>query len=554
MRKLVLSFLILIFSPIIFAQDKGVIIQPVSKLPQVEKRWALIIGVDTYEKDLTPLSGSVNDAKALRDVLINTAGFPVKQVILMTTDSTDKDLIPNRGNIIDQLDKLSRQISDDSLLLFSFSGHGISIGNEAFLIPSDGRIYQNAELMRERSIDVLRLKQSIQYTKAKQVLMLLDACRNDPLKSKSDIANPLTNAYKNGFRFDTVNKDIEAFATIYATSVGDRAYEFFDRQTQKYRGFFSYAIEEALKGQAADEKGQITLGNLLKYLESNVKQRVSVEKGQRQIPYYVTEGYKTSELVLSVSGAKSQPVFENTILQGEVSFNYEVNKPFTIGKGEFEIATSWTDCASFCIWAYSEFNDGVGKSGLKSFDSIADVTVFDRSSKARRIDLNEIVIFKNKSNYYAMVQVLKISPSDHTLLIRYKIIPNRFESTWKLDPNLYISKTNAGKVTFNFDNNSSYFVIGENEYSFTTYWSSRSSDSMWFSNFGSNIDYVALVDDSLPIKSSVEASRYKKTDNSISLEIGKKAIIKNNKGKFAVINLIAIDSEKVTFEYEILPS
>src|SRR6266403_2261289 len=61
----------------------------VSALPAAGKRWALIIGVNDYEKDISPLRGSVNDAKALKEVLIRYAGFPANQITMMTTDSPD---------------------------------------------------------------------------------------------------------------------------------------------------------------------------------------------------------------------------------------------------------------------------------------------------------------------------------------------------------------------------------------------------------------------------------------------------------------------------------
>jgi uncharacterized caspase-like protein len=186
--------------------DRGAGLRPIGSLPSKETRWALIIGVDSYGKDISPLYGSVNDAKALKEILIKQAGFPEPQVILMTTDATDVDLLPNRGNILDALDRLSRQVPENGLLLFSFSGHGISIGSDAFLIPSDGRIYQNASLMRERSIDVLRVKQAIQATKVRKVLMFLEACRNEPEKSKGDTDNPMTEEYKNVYSFERRNK------------------------------------------------------------------------------------------------------------------------------------------------------------------------------------------------------------------------------------------------------------------------------------------------------------------------------------------------------------
>jgi uncharacterized caspase-like protein len=281
--------------------SKGADLRTINRLPSKEKRWALIIGVDNYQRDISPLYGSVNDAKALKDALVRYAGFPEDQIVLMATDATNTDLLPTRGNILDALDKLSRQVPHDGLLLLSFSGHGISIGEDAFLVPSDGRIYESADLMRERSIDVLRVKKAIQASGVRQVLMLIDACRNYPVKDRGDTINPLTESYNAGFSFDTKNQEVDAFATIYATSLGDRAFEFFDERVQQYRGYFSYAIEEALSGKAANANGEVTLSSLISYLENTVKQRVRVEKNQRQIPYPVTEGYRNGELVLALA-------------------------------------------------------------------------------------------------------------------------------------------------------------------------------------------------------------------------------------------------------------
>ncbi len=286
------------FPPGISAQ-KGAGNISIDRLPDKEKRWALIIGVDTYQKDISPLYGTVNDARALRDVLIKYAGFAGERIILMTTDSDDSDLKPTKGNIIYQLDKLQRVVPEDSLILFSFSGHGVSIGSDAFIVPADGRIYQDADLMSESSINVLRIRRAIQNTKVKQVIMFLDACRNDPVRAKGEADNNLTTNYAKGFSFDTKNQNIEAYATLYATSFGDRAYEFLDKKTNKYRGYFSYAIEEALKGSAANDKGEVTLEGLIRYTKDTVKERVRVNLNERQIPFPSIDGFG-NDLVIAV--------------------------------------------------------------------------------------------------------------------------------------------------------------------------------------------------------------------------------------------------------------
>lgn len=357
------------FPPSISAQ-KGAGNISIDRLPSKEKRWALIIGVDTYQKDISPLYGTVNDAKALRDVLIKHAGFTDERIILMTTDSNDSDLIPNKGNIIYQLDKLQRVVPDDGLILFSFSGHGVSIGSDAFIVPSDGRIYQDADLMRESAVDVLRIRRAIQNTKVKQVIMFLDACRNDPVRAKGDVDNNLTTAYAKGFSFETKNQNIEAYATLYATSFGDRAYEFLDKKTNKYRGYFSYAIEEGLKGSAANNKGEVTLAGLIRYIEDTVKERVRINENQRQIPYPATEGFRNSDLVIAVA---------------------DRNTPITTNPNSSE-ATFWSAIENSND--VSDFEEYLRRTAKEEFSGIYKSTAELKIRKLKKLKYNEIGLYK----------------------------------------------------------------------------------------------------------------------------------------------------------------
>jgi hypothetical protein len=391
------------FSSVAFSQDKGVGTQTVSKLPAKEKRWALIIGVDNYQKDISPLYGTVNDAKALREALIKYAGFADEQIILMTTDSTDADLIPTRGKIIDQLDKLQRVVPAGGLILFSFSGHGVSIGNDAFIVPADGRLYQDADLMRERAIDVLRIKRAIQSTKVKQVIMFLDACRNDPLRAKGDTNNNLTKAYANGFSFETKNQNIEAYATLYATSFGDRAYEFLDKKTNKYRGYFSYAIEEGLKGSAANDKGEVTLEGLIRYTKDTVKERVYKNENQKQIPFPSIDGFG-NDLVIAVV-ERNTPITTSSN-SGETAFWSAIENSNDIANFENYLTRVRNGEFRGIYKAAAELK----LTQLKKANSISDNVINQSNSTIKPVENNSATgifassvfkeILKNYENYY----------------------------------------------------------------------------------------------------------------------------------------------------------
>lgn len=284
-------------------------ISPIKTWPSKAKRWALVIGVDKYsDPQISPLKGADNDARTLSDALVRYAGFPQDQVILLSTDQpTERQ--PTRINVLRRLSNLASVVPQDGLLLISFAGHGIERGGQAYLIPSDSQISDDINLLEESAVSVARMKDRIRATGVGQVVILLDACRNDP-GGRADAPNPLTTAYVNAFNFDVRNHEVTAFATIYATAVGQRAYEY----TEKKQGYFTWAIVEGLKGAAANDKGEVTLASLIKYVQEAVPKRVAIDLGgsKQQRPFSQMEGYKADELIIAVTANANASVPTST--------------------------------------------------------------------------------------------------------------------------------------------------------------------------------------------------------------------------------------------------
>lgn len=277
-------------------------LEPLKTLPANGKRWALVVGVDKYtDPQISPLRGAANDARVLADTLVRYAGFPSDQVILLATDQpTERQ--PTRVNLLRRLSNLAAAVPKDGLLLLSFSGHGMERGGQAFLLPSDAQISDQISFLEDTAINVSRMRELIRGTGVAQVMVLLDACRNDP-GGRADAPNNMTQAYVNGFNFDVRNREVQAFATIYATGVGQRAYEY----TEKKQGYFTWAIVEALKGGGANPNGEVTLSELVKYVQDTVPKRIAIDlgSGKQQRPFATIEGYKAEELVLSAPGARA---------------------------------------------------------------------------------------------------------------------------------------------------------------------------------------------------------------------------------------------------------
>ena len=319
-----LLVLIGLIPPHVAAQkgDRGVKLgssEPIKVLPGNAKRYALIIGVDQYaDTQITTLGGAGNDAKTLANALIQYAGFPGEQVTLLASDQpTERQ--PTRGNILRRLSNMAAVVPPDGLILISFAGHGIERGGQAFLLPSDSQVSNDVELLEQTAINVSQIRDRIKKIGVRQVLMIVDACRNDPV-GRANADNPLTPAYTRGFNFDLRNHEVEAFATLYATEVGHRAYEY----KEKKQGYFTWMLVEALRGGAANEKGEVTLASLVKYLQERVPKRVlqDLGPGKDQKPFAVIEGYRADELVISIrdtTAMASQPYVPDVSVQTNTS-------------------------------------------------------------------------------------------------------------------------------------------------------------------------------------------------------------------------------------------
>jgi len=325
--------------------DRGVKLaasDSVKVLPAQGKRYALVIGVDRYaDTQITTLGGASNDARTLAGALIQYAGFPSEQVTLLASDQpTERQ--PTRGNILRRLSNLAAVIPPDGLLLISFAGHGIERGGQAFLLPSDSQVSNDVDLLEQTAINVSQIRDRIRKIGVKQVLMIIDACRNDPV-GRANADNPLTPAYTKAFNFDLRNREVQAFATLYATEVGHRAYEY----KEKKQGYFTWILVEGLKGGAANEKGEVTLASLVKYLQERVPKRVlqDLGPGKDQKPFAVVEGYRADELVIAIRDPKAAAAQQATTPDASPQAERSVDPGVEVKSREADTSlagTTWT--------------------------------------------------------------------------------------------------------------------------------------------------------------------------------------------------------------------
>ena len=64
----------------------------------VAEKYALLVGINDYPNDISPLRYCVADVVAFRDALINVAGFEKDNVYLMT-DQMDGQMQPDMSSV-----------------------------------------------------------------------------------------------------------------------------------------------------------------------------------------------------------------------------------------------------------------------------------------------------------------------------------------------------------------------------------------------------------------------------------------------------------------------
>jgi caspase domain-containing protein len=140
---------------------------------QAQKRVALVIGNDAYQ-NVSQLRKAVNDAATMRDTL-KKLGFQVLSAENLT-----------RRDMIDKLISFDRMVEPGDVAFVFFSGHGFEVKGENFLLPVDvpAATAGQEELIRDAAFAAQRIIDRLQARRARTVILVLDACRNNPFERK----------------------------------------------------------------------------------------------------------------------------------------------------------------------------------------------------------------------------------------------------------------------------------------------------------------------------------------------------------------------------------
>ena len=129
------------------------------------ERVALVVGNADYEQEIAALKNPVNDATAVAAAL-RRMGFEV-------IEGTDLD----RDGFFDKIIEFDDAAREAEIALFFYAGHGLQVDGRNYLGPVDLKLERKQDLSRR----AIELADVMEVMRSETNLVILDACRNNPL-------------------------------------------------------------------------------------------------------------------------------------------------------------------------------------------------------------------------------------------------------------------------------------------------------------------------------------------------------------------------------------
>ncbi len=213
---------------------------------------AFIIGNSKYTS-AENLPNAKNDAQDVSEVL-KKIGYNVSLNENLNLRSTQKNLQSFASNL-----------EPEDNIIFYYAGHALQINGKNYLIPSDAKLTRAQDIEKETiSIDLILSKFR---SKSRKLIIILDACRDNPFRNNSDIG-PLLAAQSKGLARQEIGEKNTFIA--FSTEPGNVALDGEGRNSP-----FAKALLENIE----------TPGLEISLLMTSVRRKVFEDTKQQQLPW-----------------------------------------------------------------------------------------------------------------------------------------------------------------------------------------------------------------------------------------------------------------------------
>lgn len=266
--KVLLTFIVLLLAASVHAQSRP-------SGASSPNKWAIVVGISSYQNPVLSLQYADRDAKAFSDYLQTRSGgnVPASHILLLLNENATYPAIYNA------LDSLQGICQKDDIVYFYFSGHGdvesSTIYKLGFLLayntPRTNYI-NNAVRIEDLNI----FANTLSVKNQAKVILITDACHSGKLAGSDFRASTLI-----GQQLRTVQK-----SEIRITSCAPDQLSAEDAGWGGGRGAFSYYLLNGLNGYAdLDHDNVVTLREIGQFLDSALStDQLLQQRAMKQTP------------------------------------------------------------------------------------------------------------------------------------------------------------------------------------------------------------------------------------------------------------------------------
>jgi uncharacterized caspase-like protein len=251
--------------------------------------WALVVGINEYQR-LRSLDYAERDATLMHDFFQKETRF--EQIFFFSDHSPDfhapdgsvQSTRPTYANLWSFLHDFFEEplLQPGDNFWFFFSGHGVRHQDRDYLMPCDA----NPRAVEATAISISYVTERLRRCGADNVVLLLDACRNEGDKAGLGIG---------------LEKH-QGVITICSCSPREKSYEIEEIQ----QGAFTYALLESLRIEG--EGNCATVERLYHRLRYRVAEINGYYNKPRQTPYAIAEPASKYHLILLPRQATHQDI------------------------------------------------------------------------------------------------------------------------------------------------------------------------------------------------------------------------------------------------------
>jgi len=237
-------------------------------------RVALVIGNGSY--DIGMLRNATNDAKGMAEAL-ESVGFDV----LLRTDV-------GKAGMKTAIREFGNRLGEDAVGLFYYAGHGVRVNGKNYLLPVGADIECENEVEFE-AIRADRVLTMMESARSPLNLMILDACRDNPLKKTCSRGSLERGLESMGARSGT--------KILFATHPGEKAFDGDGRHSP-----FTESLMREIRVPGREIEGFIKAVTLA----------VHDQTGGKQVPYEEGSSLGDFYFLPARAGAEKKPLLADS--------------------------------------------------------------------------------------------------------------------------------------------------------------------------------------------------------------------------------------------------